>query len=198
MNLDQILNLFIVIINLILIYFIFIQIRDTRKPLILTGIISKNKEPIDTPSVLESGTLYVVVTNNSKNVAKSININYIFKFDNKVIDANKDQNKLKYLNPGEAVKILLKTKPIRERYPDLFESVTVGNTTIEIPKKTLNMNLSLNVKYNPIIANIGKYKIEDTYSIKWFSQENVPNFEDHPRFDSHNKRDTIYVYKTKQ
>jgi hypothetical protein len=197
-DLDQILNLAIVLINVILILFIFVQTRDSRKPLILTGVISRNKEPTDQPCVLESGELYVALVNDSENVAKSININYEFAFDGKLIDANKDQNKLDYLNPGEATKILLKTKPIREAYPDIFESVTVGDTTKIIPKETLRMILSLKVKYNPLIGNLGKYKTEDTYFIEWSSLVNVPDFKYHPQFNCWNKRNgTFYVYKTK-
>jgi hypothetical protein len=198
MNLDSIFNLIIVVINLILISFIFIQIRDSRKPLILTGIISKNKEATDQPSVLESGELYVIVTNDSENVAKSIDINYEFVFDDKVVDANKDQNKLDYLNPGEAVRILLKTKPIQEKYPDIFEAVTLGNITKTIPKETLKINLSLKVEYNPIIGNLDKHKIEDTYFIEWLSRKSVPDFEYHPLFNCWNVRnDALYIHKTK-
>jgi hypothetical protein len=198
MNLDQILDLAIVIINVILILFILVQTRDSRKPLILTGVISGNKEPTDQPSVLESGELYVVLVNDSENVAKSIDIDYEFAFDDKVVDANKDQNKLDYLNPGEATKILVNTKPIRETYPEIFKSVTVGNTTKIIPKETLKINFHLKVNYNSLIGNFGKYKIEDTYFIEWSSLVSVPDFKYHPQINCWNQRnDAFYIFKTK-
>jgi hypothetical protein len=74
--------------------------------------------------------------------------------------------------------------------------VTVGNTTKLIPKENLRMNLCLRVKYNPVIGNVGKYKIEDTYFIEWSSLVNVPDFKYHPQFNCWNKRnDAFYIFK---
>jgi len=74
-------NTIIVFFNIILIYIIFLQLRDARKPIITTKIIQRDKEVIDRPNVLESGTLYLVIINDSKNIAQSINIEYQFDFN---------------------------------------------------------------------------------------------------------------------
>ncbi|WP_143744132.1 hypothetical protein [Methanohalophilus portucalensis] len=196
MNLDQILDLCLVIINFILIFFIFLQFRDSRKPVILTGIISGDKEVTDQPSVLESGTLFFVIKNESNNVAKSLDVSYQFHFDAYSIEGKSTDNEISYLNPGEATKILLETSSIRNNNPDIFDNVIVGDTRKVIPKKTLKMNLTLQVRYNPIFIGF-KNKIEDTYYIEWLSLENVPDFDQHPVFNCWNKRnENFYIFKT--
>ena len=187
-------NTIIAIANIILIIFIFSQLRDARKPIITTSIISRNKEVTDRPDVLESDTQYLVVTNNSKNIAKSINISYQFDFEGHSIKGK--EKKLSRLNPNEATKIILKSKLIMDDYKDLFEKVVEGNTTKIIPMETMKINLIISVRYNPIFLNLFKYIIEDNYFIEWGSRKNYPNFEDHPVFKSWNKRnDYFYIYK---
>ena len=187
-------NTIIAIVNIILVIFIFLQLRDSRKPIITTKIISGNKEVTDRSDVLESGNPYIVINNESKNIAKSLEIKYQFNFDSSFREVEKVF--LSHLNPEEATKILLRTKSIREKHPDLFEEVAEGNTTKIIPKKTLKFGLIITVRYNPIFANLLKYKIEDNYAIEWGSLESYPNFEEHPSFKWWNKRsDDFYIYK---
>ena len=188
-------NTIIAIVNIILVIFIFLQLRDSRKPIITTKIISGNKEVTDRSDVLESDKQYIVTNNESKNIAKSLEIKYQFNFDSGFREVEKVF--LSHLNPEEATEILLRTKSIREKHPDLFEEVTKGSTTKIIPKKTLKIGLIITVRYNPIFANLFKYKIEDNYVIEWGSLESYPNFEDHPVFKCWNKRnDDFYIYKT--
>ena len=157
-------------------------------------MISGNKEVTDRSDVLESGNPYIVINNESKNIAKSLEIKYQFNFDSSFREVEKVF--LSHLNPEEATKILLRTKSIREKHPDLFEEVAEGNTTKIIPKKTLKFGLIITVRYNPIFANLLKYKIEDNYAIEWGSLESYPNFEEHPSFKWWNKRsDDFYIYK---
>ena len=64
-------------------------------------------------------------------------------------------------------------------------------------RNKLKIDLIITVRYNPIFANLLKYKIEDNYVIEWGSLESYPNFEDHPIFNCWNKRnDDFYIYKT--
>lgn len=187
-------NILILIANIILITIIFLQLRDARKPIIATSIISRNKEVTDRSDVLESDIQYLVVTNNSKNIAKSINISYQFDFKGHTIKDK--EKKLSHLNPNEATKIILKSNPIMDDHKDLFEKVVEGNTTKIIPKETLRINLIISVSYNPIFANLFKYTIEDNYFIEWGSRKSYPNLEDHPVFKSWNRRnDDFYIYK---
>jgi hypothetical protein len=179
--------------NIILILFIFIQLRDARKPILITSIISRDKEVTERPDVLESDNLYIAVINNSKNIAKAINIDYEFDFNGKSV---KVIEKLSHLNSGEATKIVLKTKSIRERCTDLFEVVREGNTTKIIPKKTLKIDLIVRISYNPIIVSFFEYKLEDNYLIEWGSLKSYPTYKDHPVFLSWNRRNGYYIYKT--
>ncbi|PXF60641.1 MAG: hypothetical protein C4B59_08190 [Candidatus Methanogaster sp.] len=188
-------NTIIAIVNIILVILIFLQLRDSRKPIITTKIISGNKEVTDRSDILESGKLYIVINNESKNIAKSLEIKYRFNFDNSSKKVKQDI--LSHLNPEEATEILLKTKSIIAKYPDIFEKMVEDNLTKTIPKKTLKIDLIITVRYNPIFTNLFKYKIEDNYVIEWGSLESYPNFEDHPVFNCWNKRnDDFYIYKT--
>jgi len=188
-------NVIIAIFNIIFIFFIFLQFRDSRKPLIVTKTISKNKEVTDRPDVLEAGTLYLAITNDSNNIAKDINIEYQFKFNGHSI--LKKETMLSHLNPKEATRFLLKREDILKKYPDLFEEITKGNTTKIIPKKTLKIDLIVTIHYNPLFGFLQKYKLEDNYVIEWGSCENYPNFDDHIVLNCWNKRNgEFYIYKT--
>lgn len=185
----------IVVINAVLIYIIYLQLRDSRKPILTTKIIGRDKDVTDRADVLESGTLYLVVTNESKNTARSINIEYQFNFGNHSITVK--EKKLSYLNPKEATKILLKSKRIREDCPYLFEEKSEDKVTKYMPKKTLKINLTIKINYNPIFRRLLSYKLEDNYMIEWGSLKNYPRFDDHPIFQCWNKRDgEYYIYKT--
>ena len=181
--------------NVILIFFIFLQLRDSRKPLISTKIISREKEVTDRPNVLEEGDLYLAVTNDSNNIARAIDIEYQFNFNSYSIP--KKEKMLSHLNPKEATKIILKCGWILDKYPDRFEEITEGNTTKIIPKKTLKIDLIVTIHYNPLLGFLRKYKLEDNYVIEWGSRENYPNFNDLPVFNCWNKRNgEFYIYKT--
>lgn len=188
-------NAILAIVNIILISFIFLQLRDSRKPLIITKIISRDKEVTDRPDVLESGDLYLAIINDSKNISKSINIKYKFNFNDRIIKVK--EKELSHLNPKEATSIILKCGKILEKYPELFEETTEGTTTIKTPKETLKIELTVTVNYNPILKYLFKYELEDNYLIEWGSLKNYPNFRDHPVFNCWNKRNgEYYIYKT--
>lgn len=181
--------------NIILISFIFLQLRDYRKPLIITKIISRDKEVTDRPDVLEESPLYLAIINDSKNIAKSIDIEYQFNFNGHSIP--KKEKMLSHLNPKEATKIVLKYGTILEKYPELFEETAEGTATIKTPKQTLNIDLTVKVSYNPILRYLFKYELEDNYLIEWGSLKSYPNFSDHPIFNCWNKRNKeFYIYKT--
>lgn len=185
-------NSIIAFFNIILIYFVFLQLRDARKPIIVTKIISRDKEVIHRPYVMETGNLYLAIINDSNNIAQSINIEYQFDFSKHSI---KIKEKLSHLNPKEATKIILKYGAIREKYPDLFEETTKGAITKITPKETLKIDLIITVFYNPLLGL--KYKIDDNYMIEWNSLKSYSNFEDHPVFNCWNKRNgEYYIYKT--
>jgi hypothetical protein len=188
-------NSIIAFFNIILIYFVFLQLRDARKPIIITGIISGDKEITERPDVLESGKLYLEIINDSKNIAQAINIEYKFNFNGRSV--NVKEKDLSHLNPEEATSIILKSIPIRKKYPDLFEEITEGNITKIIPKETLKIDLIVTIHYNPLFRSLFKYNLEDNYLIEWGSRKSYPNFGDLPVFQSWNKRNNeYYIYKT--
>ncbi len=167
-------------------------------------VLSMNKTIKDSPDVLEFGTLYLTVSNVSKNVATDIKINYQFYFrnPNNKLNPIKNQKKLNYLNPNESAKIFLNFGEIRERYPEYFERITVKNNiassiTKIIPKETLKINLIVEVKYNPIFKHFFPFKIEDEYEIEWHSLKTSPRFEEHPIIFCWNMRSGNYIYKLK-
>lgn len=188
-------NVIIAIANIILIYFIYHQFRDSRKPLLFTKIISREKEVTDRPDVQEEGDLYLAIINDSNNIARDIDIEYQLNFNGHYI--LKKEKMLSHLNPKEATRIVLKHNGIFEKYPDIFEEITEGNTTNIIPKETLKIDLIVTIHYNLHLGYPRKYEIEDNYVIEWGSRENYPNFNNHPVFKCWNKRNgEFYIYKT--
>lgn len=188
-------NIIMAIANIILIVFIFHQLRDARKPIIITKIISRDKEVTDRPDVLEPGDLYLAIINDSKNISKSINIKYQFNFNNLKLKVK--EKELSHLNPREATRIILKDGMILKKYPDLFEETTEGNLIKKTPKEKLRIDLTVIISYNPILRYLFKYELEDNYEIEWGSLKNNPNFRDHPDFKCWNKRSgEFYIYKT--
>lgn len=188
-------NTIIVFFNIILIYIIFLQLRDARKPIITTKIIQRDKEVMDRPNVLESGTLYLAIINDSKNIAQSINIEYQFDFNGRSMKVK--EKELNHLNPKEATRIIIKYGTIREKYPNLFEEKTEEKVIKLIPKETLKVDLIITIRYNPILGYLSKYILEDNYLIEWGSLKNYPNFRDHPILNCWNKRNgEFYIYKT--
>jgi len=188
-------TIIVAIANIILVFFVFLQIRDLRKPIILTKILTREQDVEEKPDVLVSDYPYLVIINCSNNVAKKFNISYRFSIKgHPTIHVNEPF--LHHLNPKEAIKIVLKRQAIREAYPDLFESVSEGKITLLIPKETLRINLDVKIEYNPVFLSRFGYLIEDNYFIEWDSLKSFPQFKDHPRFDCWNKRNgEYYIYK---
>jgi len=174
--------------NVFLIYFIYRQFRHLYKPIITIKVVRREKDIEERPSVLEYGDLYLIISNVSKNPARNLKIQYEFLLENqKLTEVNKT---LSYLNPGEATREPLEYGKIIEECPDLFQTVTRGKETKKIPKKTLKILLSVTVT-----CNWPKYKIYDSYEMRWESLETLPNFEDHRGPLCWNRRDGTYIYK---
>lgn len=182
----------IAIANIILITFIFYQIRNQKKPVITTKVISREKKVGDRPDVLESGVLYLGVSNISNNQASDLKINYELNWGSGEIKVRKP---LVYLNSGEATKFVLGLSRIIDEHPALFEEKVKGRITKKIPKKSLKILLNVEVSYNPLLHILFPHRIKDAYEIEWGSLESYPNFEDHPVTLCWNRRDELYIYK---
>ncbi|AKB24660.1 hypothetical protein MSMTP_1191 [Methanosarcina sp. MTP4] len=189
-------NIIIAFGNLILVAFVFLQIRDSRKPIISINVLSRDKEQTDRQFVLESGDLYAIISNYSKNTARSLDIDCQFKFKDQFTTENDQNKKLDYLNPGEATRFFIQTSDFMEKHTEYFEEIEEGNTTIITPKETLRIDVSIKVRYNPIFANHGKYETTDDYYIEWGHAIKTQDANYVTRFHCWNKRNkNFYIYK---
>jgi len=187
-------TIIVAVANVILVYFVFSQIRDSRKPIIFTKLLTREQEVDEKPSVLVSDFPYLAIINSSDNIAKTISISYQFITNQHTIPVYEPP--LHHLNPKEATKFVLKIKAIHDAYPELFESVREGSKTLIIPKETLHILLDVKIGYNPVILSGFGHQIQDNYYIEWGSLASYPQFKDHPRFDCWNMRDgEYYIYK---
>lgn len=187
-NLLAVANMGVLVANLVLIYFVYRQVRHIYRPVITTKVISREANIEDIPTTLVPGDLYLVISNVSANQATNLRISYEFWFQNRRIA--KLSKALQYLNPNEAMKELIPLGEIIKNYPELFEQVEQGKETKKIPKKTLLLYLRINITHG-----FPQHKIADSYKIEWGSLENYPRFEDHPIMNCWNMRDGLYIYK---
>ncbi|MEM3656803.1 MAG: hypothetical protein QXQ66_00005, partial [Candidatus Hadarchaeum sp.] len=164
-------NIGIFLVNLLLITLVYKQVRFIYKPLITTKVLSYEKvtsseKTVESkPSVMEVGTLYLVVTNVSKNSASNLKIRYELSMDGqKLIEEDKF---LEYLNPNEATEILVNFGKLMKEHSELFDIKQVGNVEKTIPKKTLRLMLNVVVTWGFFL----KHKMKDSYEIEWGSLE---------------------------
>lgn len=180
----------IAIVNIVLVIFVFLQVKHAYRPILTTKILSREKGVKGDPSVLESGELYSVVSNVSPNLASNVSIEYTFlQTEKKLLQVHRT---LSYLSPNEATREPLGIGEIITKYPKLFEEHSKGNESKKIPTETLTLILEIQVKYR---FGILPYRIRDSYKIEWGSLKNYPDFKDHPILNCWNMRDGHYVYK---
>ena len=176
--------------NLVLVTFVFWQVKHTYRPILTVKILSREKDATDRPAVLEYGDLYSVVGNMSPNLASNIRIKYTFlRGGQKLLRIHRT---LKYFNPNEAMREPLDIGKIITEYPELFEEHNRGKEFKKIPVETLNLVLEVQIKYR---FGVLPYRIRDSYEIEWGSLVNYPDFEDHPILNCWNRRGGHYVYK---
>lgn len=180
----------IIIVNLLLITFIFLQVKHIYRPILSIKILSREKDVKESPGVLEHGDLYSVISNVSPNPASNIQIRYEFsRAGKRLLQIRKS---LRYLNPNEATREPLDIGEIITTYPELFQEHNKGKEHKKIPRKTLTLVLEVYVNYK---LGILPYNTQDSYRIEWGSLENYPSFEDHPVLNCWNVRDGHYIYK---
>ena len=180
----------IAIVNIVLVAFVFLQVKHTYRPILTTKILSREKNVKDDPSVLEYGDLYSVVSNASPNLASKIKVEYTFlRAGKKLLQISRN---LSYLSPNEATREPLAIGELITKYPELFKEHSKGDESKKIPKETLNLILEIKVRYR---FGLLPYKMRDSYKIEWGSLTNYPDFKDHPILNCWNTRDGHYVYK---
>ena len=182
--------------NIILIFIIYSQFRDQRKPIITNKILGetvKNGTESKQPTLMMGPEHTLIISNISNKVASKLKIYYEFFSDSKKLAQVSEE--LDYLNPNELTRMFLKTEEIITNHPDLFEEKTEGQNTKKIPKKAMNLLLDIHISYNPIFGKFSPYKIKDSYELRWDSLENYPTFKDHPRISCWNKRNNLQIEK---
>lgn len=176
--------------NIIIIYFYFMQLRETKKPIILTKFISAEKGNGSKQEIMEKLPQYLFVENNSKNKIENLKIKGVFYFKEKKFTINK---KVSYVNPFERIKILIRLGDLIEKYPNLFEEYKTkregSEVILKIPKETLKIRFELIFKWKLF------YKQKDYYEIEWLSKKSCPDLKYHPNIHSWNKRGEHYVEK---
>ena len=188
------LNFAIASANIIFIVFYYLQLRESRKAIIITKFLSERKEGDSKEEILEILPQYLYVENISKNKIKKLRVNGTFLFDNKRLTIEK---KLDYLNPHERGKILIRLGDLIDKFPDLFKEYEYKNkkgktlSYLKIPKKTLKVKFKITFRWGLI------NKQNDEYELEWLSKDNCPDLKYHPRITSINKRNGIAMEKVR-
>jgi len=178
--------------NVILIAFYYLQLRESKKAIIVTKFMGAEKDNGSKEEILEQLPQYLYVENISNNAIRNLTISGVLNFGKGKVTIKR---KLSYLNPHERAKILIRLGDIIDKYPKLFEEHEEKRqgtkVFLKIPKETLNIKFSILFKWN--ILN----KQKDDYFIEWLSKKNCPDLKYHPRINSWNRRNDIYVEKIK-
>lgn len=197
---EQFATIIIAAVNIILVFFVFLQIRDSRKPFVTTGLVSsdklrkmfeleqqgstaigakENKTFWDDVNVQESGYLIFFIRNDSKNLVKKVDLVFNFQVGTKTFEYT--EKRLSHLNPKEITYVSLKMDKLIEKFPDLFTEFDVFNNvgdlpeetySIKFPKEELSIELSVIISHNPVILDFLPIKIEDNYSLRWGTYDN--------------------------
>jgi hypothetical protein len=198
-TLEKISTIIVAIVNIILVLFVFLQIRDSRKPFVTTGLISREKIrkiiasqnddgyffKIQESKIFwedicarEHGQLALFIRNDSKNVVNTIDFTFKTAIGNDSYTYK--EKRLSHLNPKEVSYVFLHLDQLVKRFPQYFTECDISDSPeekwlITIPKKDLSIQLTVYISYNPAIWILFPIKIEDNYSISWrtFSEEEL-------------------------
>ena len=196
--LEKYATIIIAIVNVILVIFVFLQIRDSRKPFVTTGLVStekiqrlffesekEKKKFWDDANVMEAGYLAFFLRNNSTNIVNKLDILFRFQINEGKFEYR--EPRLSHLNPKEATYISLKRELLIEKFPNLFaEFAPFDNMdnndpnrdnryVIKYPKENLSIRMTVILSFNPILWNFFPIIIEDNYNIQWqtYDQEDL-------------------------
>ncbi|MFA7708349.1 MAG: hypothetical protein WCX73_05350 [Candidatus Pacearchaeota archaeon] len=187
-----IMNVIIASANLVFIYFYFMQLRESKKAVIMTKFIGAERGNGSKQEIMENLPQYLYVENISKNKLKNLTIIGTFYFNKKEYKFSKE---ITYLNPHERAKILIRLGDLIDKYPELFEELKdkrEGSLVyLKIPKENLNITFKILFKWS--LFN----KQEDEYFIEWLSKKSCPDLKYHPKIMSWNKRNNVYMEKIK-
>ena len=183
-------NAIMALANLFFIYFYFMQLRETKKAVIITNFVGAEKGNGSKQEIMENLPQYLHVENISNNKVSSLKVICTFQFDNKTFVTKKT---IDYLNPHERAKILIRLGDLIEKYPELFEEYKDKREEslvyLKIPKETLNIKFKILFKWR--LFNHQK----DEYFIEWLSKKSCPELKYHPRIASWNRRNDVYMEK---
>jgi len=190
-------TIIVALVNVILVYFVFSQIRDSRKPFVTTGLIStdkirkifesssndhyvfkvtEEKNFWDDVNVFESGYLSFFIRNDSKNVVSKLDLTFKFKIGKDTVEYK--EKRLSHLNPKELTYLSLKTDQLVKKFSDLFTEHEVfdyvgegpeneKSFSIKYPRENLSIEMTVLISYNPVIGDLFPIIIEDNYTLQW-------------------------------
>jgi hypothetical protein len=185
-------NMAIAVANLIVILFYYLQLRESKKAIIVTKFIGAEKGNGSKQEIIENLPQYLYVENISKNKVKGLEVIGTFCFDKRKYVFSR---RIDYLNPHERAKILIRMGDLIDKYPNLFEEYKDKREDslvyLKIPKETLNITFKILFKWS--LFN----KQRDEYKIEWLSKKNCPDLKYHPNIHSWNRRNDIYMEKIK-
>lgn len=183
-------NVIIALANIIFIIFYYLQLRETKKPVLSTKFIGAEKDNGSRQEILEHLPQYLYLDNLSNNKIKNLIVKGAFSFGKNKFNILR---KIDYINPYERVQVLIRFGDIIDKYPDLFEEKKDKRsdtlTYLKIPKETLQIKFNLNFKWG--LFNRQK----DVYEIEWLSLKSCPELKYHPRIACWNKRNDCYIQK---
>ena len=195
---ESALSTILIPVNILLIFTLIYQYRESQKPILTTHLVSNNKKENELPDVLESSSAYrfehhyIRIINSSKNEAKKLDITYRMALKKDPKNFVENIVKLDNLNSSEMTWFLLHNKTFREKFPDEFETITIDDkTTLIRPKESLDITLDITIRYNPLFFNMNKYELNDNYIIRWSKLESDP----YVLFDCWNQRNGLYIQK---
>lgn len=199
-NLLLIANIVIASANILIIYFYYMQLRETRTGVISSKFMDYEKKSEEIQAIVENSPFYFYITNESNKIIKKLKVNAKVVLENKekqILGKKSFKNlKIDYINPCERIKShLFRLGEFSKYFPDLFEehSVNNGKRLFTAPKKKLILKLSLVFKW----GGFPNYKQRDYYEIEWESPYELKSKENHPVIKSYNRRNGFYVEKLK-
>ncbi len=179
--------------NLIFIIFYYAQWRSNNRPILdLTfrgddyDIYYPDEKTTPTTVEISDEETNLLISNISNHIASDLTIDFSMQYQSEKISS---QKRLSYLNPSETTRLIIPFKNVIEQFPDLFTTATVNNESFTLPKKSLDLQLIITVKYGPA----PQYSIKNSYDVQWAGLDQTK--EPTKQIVSWNIRDGLPIYK---
>lgn len=179
---------------------LFLQYRDSSKPLLRIEIKDREKDK-EVQKVLEYGQLYSYITNLSKYTATKITASFNLKSEKREWSYCEE---VSYLHGREQWKKPLRFRLLFEKgyesedkfsqdLTDDFERIhREDGSSIVVPKEDLKLVVTVKLTFNRTL--FFSRTAQDEFYLVWHSMQSMPDFDSH-RIQSWNKRKGEYIRK---